>query len=419
MADTFYVQTELAPIFAIERLAPNPTCADEYNILRTLGGATQTTLQQGLFGTPANSPYVVAPACWALFNGPGSGKKVNVHTITITETQARTATATTNRLNTQRVTAIEGGDDITPVGLDSTNGAIPAQVLLRENVGAITVTGGVLRTVLDLPQLNPTRAVCYPTWRLPGGMDRVLGVGGVDAVQGQVLREGQGLAIQATGGVAKENVPLAVVAVIDIAGATYWVRSRLQTSSFAAQMAILNGSGSGVVVEVLGVYVAEVATDEIAFNRRFGLETISGLTPNSRGDNIDVVSMDSTNAALPSQIAVVEKAGCLQIGGDGARDNATHPRFNENVLRRLVTAPLGVGPGLACAVPVGQRLQRQFVLGEDYAFVLRPGEGVGLFLRQLGSGYGWGYQLQCRFSVEDLVETIIAPVLGSTIVRAS
>lgn len=418
MADTYYVQTELAPIACFEQLQPQPALLGEYEVLRTVGGATLTTLGPGLLGFPNNGPYVVGCANFALFNGIGSGKLVNVQSITITETQGRTASATTNRLGVQRITGLAGGDDVTPVALDTNNAAIPAAVLIREYVGSVTTTGTVLRTILDLPQLNPTRAVAFPSWRLPGTADRVYGVGTVDALQGQVLREGEGLAIFTSGNVAKENFPLAVVVTIRIGAENYWIRTRLATSSMGAMLAIFNGAGSGVVVEVLNVAASEIATDEQGFLRRFQLETISGVTPNSAGDRIDPVPMDSANAALPSQILCAEKAGCLQHNGDGVNlDNSPH-RHDDNVLRRLVSAPFGVSAGLSCAVPVGQRMQRQFIMSEDRPFVLRENEGIALFQRQLGSGQGWGYQLQCRFSVEDVPGQAIAPVVGSTIVRA-
>ena len=420
MADTYYVQTELAPIACFEQLQPQPALLDEYEVVRGVGGATLTTLGPGLLGFPANGPYVVGCANFALFNGLGSGKLVNVQSITITETQGRTTTATTNRLGVQRITALAGGDDVTPVSLDSDNAPIPAEVLIREYVGSVTTTGGVLRTILDLPQLNPTRAVAFPSWRLPGTADRVYGVGTVDTLQGQVLREGEGLAVFTSGDVAKENFPLAVVVTLRIGTENYWIRTRLSTSSMGAMLAIFNGSGSGVVVEVLNVSASEISTDEAGFLRRFQLETISGITPNSAGDRIDPVSMDSANAALPSQILAAEKAGCLQQSGDGIAIDGTPHRHDENVLRRLVSAPIGVSAGLACAVPVGQRVQRQFIMSEDRPFVLRENEGIALFQRQLGSGQGWGYQLQCRFSVEDgPLSGVIAPVIGSTVVRAA
>lgn len=419
MPDTFYVQTELAPIACFEQLAPAPSLLGEIEVTRTIAAASAALLLPGLLGYPSNQPYIVGAANFALMNGAGSGKLVNVHSITITETQGRTATATTNRLGVQRITALAGGDDVTPVPLDSDNAAVPSAVLLREYVGSVTTTGGVLRTILDLPQLNPTRAIAFPPWRLPGTADRVYGVGGVDSVQGQVLREGDGVALFTSGGVAKENFPLAVVAIIKIGTECYWLRTRLSTSSMGAMLAIFNGVGSGVVVELLTVNVTEVATDEQGFLRRFQIETIRGMSPNSAGDRIDVVPMDSANATLPSQIVAAEKAGCLQVSGDGMDIDGTPHRHNEDVLRRLVSAPFGVGPGLSCPIPMGQRLQRQFVMHDDTPFVLRPGEGIGLFQRQLGSGQGWGYQLQCRFSVSDVVETIIAPVVGSAIVRAA
>jgi len=402
MADTFAFSDDLAFIADLNQLPPNPSLKDEE-------GITTAALLPTLGGFPGG-PCVVAAAPWALYNSARSGKLVRLLSLSLTEFQARTATATSNRLNTIRTSAQSGGIAVASIKLDTAAADLPSQVLIAEGPD-ITTAGAVLRTALDLPQLNPTRAVAYPPWRTPGTADRIYAQAGAD-VQGQVLREGQGLAVFATGRVAKENWPLAVVVVFTVGADTYMLRSRVTTGSMDCAIGLFNGSGSGVVITVRGVYATEVATDEQLL-RRFQLEPISGLRG---GVSLDTVTGLDSTAALPSSILCVEKAGCLQESAD-AIDPPARPC--ENVLRRLVCPSFGASPGIAntCLFPGAQR--RVFDQNSDSPIVLREGEGVALFQRQVQTGWAFGYHISGLFTVEDATTQGIVPVIGGGLVRAA
>ena len=410
MADTFSVSLALRPLADTAQLPPNPALNDE-------GGITTAALLPTLGGNPG-VPCVVNSPAFALFNEVGSGKLVNVLEIDLLETQGRTTTATSFAFGFERCSAMTGGDDVEVTKFDSDDADLPSQVLVREVIGAYTTAGGTIRKVRDMPQLNPTRAVAFPPWRTPTSWtnDRVYGASNVD-VQGQVLREGQGFVAMTTAGTGKEPFPVAVIVIFSIGSATYMARTRGSADTFPAFLGIFNGVGSGVVITVNQILVAEVMTDDTPI-RRYQLETISGIKAPER---VDVVSLDS-GVSLPSGIVVADKASALQASADAVDAPA---RTNEHVLRRLVMADAGASPGLATPFTNWPRSaigrSRIFSQHSDGPLVLREGEGIALYQRQTNTGLCFGYQLSVLFSVEDgpASGAVIAPVIGSTIVRAA
>lgn len=405
MADTFHTTVSLLPLSELYQLPPNPSLIDE-------SGVTTAALLPTLGGNPG-APVVVGSSPFAIFNAKGSSRVVRVLSIEILETQGRTTTATNFAFGVERCSAMTGGDDIDVLKMDSNASDLPSQVLVREVVGEYTPVGATLRKMLDLPQLNATRATVYPPWRgaaSSGTNDRLYGASNAD-VQGQVLREGEGLVAMTTAGTGKEPFPLAVCVLFSVGTDTYMARSRGSADTFPAFVGIFNGSGSGVVITINQIWVAELTTDETTL-RRYQLEPISGIRTI---DRLDVVSLDSTNTALPAGVVVSRKAACHQASADFPGISS---RTDENVLRRLVRPDAGAGPGLATPFFRPPSLGRKiFDQNSDSPLVLREGEGVALFQRQLNSGRAFGYQLSCLFTVELLSGQQISPVFGSSIVR--
>lgn len=390
MAATYWIGERLvSPVATLERLPMgNP------------GSLLATGLPgpEAQMGFPSNMPYVEHGAWWALYNAAGSGKKISVKEVAVTPLQSRTSSAVSN-YTVNRVTAVSGGVDAAVTPLDSNNAAIPAQVLFRINCD-ITTTGAVLRTITDFPQLNPTRAVPYPVWRVQnGGNSEILMQSGTD-VQGQVLREGQGLSFATTGSVSRENYSMAMSCMFTIGSATYVVRETIQTGAFPSLFAIFNGVGSGVVITVRKILFAEIGSDEVTL-RRMTLESISGLHPNSYGIPADIIPFDSTNSALPAAVRSVLKAGVLQMGNDAGMGGI---RRNQSFLRRQVGAIMGVGPGLATGPNLGgNALSNHYCRIWHGDFVLNQGEGVAIFQKDDTSTYGNGFWLNVLLTVEDVV----------------
>lgn len=404
MAETYHVTLGLTPLAELVQLPPNPAIVGEE-------GITTAALLPTLGGNPG-LPCVVNSAPFALFNSEGTNKLVNILEIDLLETQGRTATATNFAFGFERCSAMTGGDDIEVTKLDSNSSSLPSQVLVRKVIGAYTTTGGTIRKVLDLPQLNATRAAAFPPWRSPTAWtnDRVYGASNAD-VQGQVLREGEGFVAMTTTGTGKGPFPLAVIVLFSIGAATYMAHTQGSADTFPAFLGIFNGSGSGVVITINQVLVAEVMTDDTPL-RRFQLETISGI---KAPDLLEAVALDSSNAALPAGIVVAQKAACFQASSDCV---VLPSRTDEHVLRRLVRPDVGASPGLTTPFTAPQHISRHvFSQHSDGPLVLRSGEGIALYQRQTYSGLAFGYQLSVLFSVEDDPGQAISPVIGSTIVR--
>lgn len=393
-ASSYYTATEVTYAPTIERLP-----ADGYDTINRPGVLMNGVAEAG--GLPGNQPVLEHRAMWALYNGIGSGKKITVASVYMTPLQGRTTTAA-QLWGVQRLSAMSGGEDISDAvePLDTNNAAIPAQVLFRDGCSA-TLTGAALRRLTDLPLLNATRATMLPCWRDPALNSEVLATQkGLTDVQGQVLREGQGLGILTTGGVSRENSVLAVQVFFNIGAASYMLRRLVQTGVWDALIGIFNGAGSGVVIDVRSVSVTEVATDEVATLRRYELGTISGMHPNSTGFPLAITPMDSASGALPSQIVSALRPAVIQIGKDSG---LAVPRPNNAALRRMVSAVLGKSAGLAAL------LDSPRMMGEVFSsdatpgngFVLREGQGIALFQKDDFSSWGSGYWVTCSMLVDD------------------
>jgi hypothetical protein len=412
MAETFYVATEITYAPTLERLPMDPNPDGDIQTSIALG-------QQLSPGNLSNQPYVEHSAMWALYNGAGSGRKITIANLVVNPLQGRTGTAA-QAWGIQRLSAMSGGEDVSSEvsPLDTNNSPIPSQVLFRDGP-SVTTTGGVLRRTLDLPFLNATRAYAFPTYRNAGYNDSLVSTQRtLTDCQGQVLREGEGLGILTTGATGRENYVLAIQAFITISGQTYMFRKLVQTSAWDAMLGIFNGVGSGVVVTVRDINVAEVATDATTALRRYELGTISGMHPNSKGKRLTPAKLDSTSNDLPDQIVAALRPGVIQIG----KDSGLLPtRPNNYPLRRWNSAVNGVGPGVACLIQ-GQRFLGEvadFSSAIGTGFVLNEGEGIAVFQKESFDSWGSGYWLTCSFYVETVGGQQISPVIGSSIIRGA
>lgn len=385
--DTFVVGERLAsPVATLERLPgnnPNSLLATGLPGLEAQGGV------------PSNVPYLQHGAWWALFNGAGSNRVVTVKELQLVPLQSRTSSAVSN-YTTQRITSLTGGIDVTPIPLDTNNASLSSLILTRINCDIAASANSTLRITPDVPLLNATRAVTYPTWHSPTSGNAEVYTRVNTDVQGIVLRENEGLSILSTGGVSRENYALAVSVVFTVSSESFIVREIVQTGAMPSLFALFNSTGSGKVVTVEHILVTEVASDETTL-RRITLETISGIHPNSFGTPSNLIPLDSTTAALPTQIRCCQRPGALQMSADAV--NAV--RDDRNFLRRQVGATMGVGPGLATGPNVGGN-----AITPDYCriwrgdMILREGEGIALFQKDDTSSYGNGYWLYALVTVD-------------------
>lgn len=164
-------------------------------------------------------------------------------------------------MSIRRITALSGGDSITPIRMDTADAALPAQVLIRNNPDSVTATD-VFRRIADAPAYSQQASNTQFSSRTYGGSMVThqkshfadIWRGGESAdVEPIILREGQGLAIFQDEYGTQHSMQTAAVVTNTATGATYICRSldmstdrRLGEPNFG----IFNGSGSGVVLAV-------------------------------------------------------------------------------------------------------------------------------------------------------------------------
>lgn len=416
MASTYIVSTNLN----------DSVCAQER--LQVYQDPTNGAIDPTLVGFPNQESVVEAAAAFALWNGKGSNITVKIVDLSLNEVQGRTGAAVL--WDMVRISAVSGGLDEVVIPLDSGGTAFPSGISVLRRVN-FTQSGGSFRRTSDLPQLNPTRAVTPGAFRLHGGGPFSQGTGGVlssgfSDVQPIVLREGEGMAFVVANNAGNVNWPIEICVWMDVGGETYMTRRVGHPESFGAALAVFNNSGSGVVVSILRVVTSELMTDQnVAVPLRFTLETISGIGKNSGSDAMTPTPMDSANAALPSEIVVESPSAVLQLNKDSLLASSVSQRDDSFPLRRLAKVSFGISPGLASSLlalqALGSSASCNSVFGGvwDQGFVLRPGEGIGLFQRDLSGGYGQGYWLRVVFTVEPTVEQYAGSALNGSVVRGT
>jgi hypothetical protein len=232
-------------------------------------------------------------------------------------------------LSIKRITALTGGDQLTPVKLDTGATALPAQVLIRNDPDSVTATD-IFRRIADAPAYSNTIANTQLSSRTYGGSmmthqkahlaDIWRGGESID-VEPIILREGQGIGIfQDTYG-SQHSMQTAAVITNTATNATYICRStdlstdrRLDEATFA----IFNGSGSGVVLAVK-LWVLPMDGDAV-LTPALRLCRVSGI--GQGGDTVTPIRPD-TSKTIPSALEI--KSGPLQpvISGEWQADYYT------------------------------------------------------------------------------------------------
>jgi hypothetical protein len=430
MADTFYVGCQLvAPVATVERLAPDPVGGGS----RTGNVGTSTWASAEMASTGGS--YVEHGSWYALYNAKGSGKVIRLRHIGLTVLQSRTATGTTAiNYNIFRTNADGGGYPLDATPMDSAATVLPAQVKVSA-YSRVTTTGATFRRWAAQPYLS--LAAAFPVTAMRRGS---IGRSSMDlgrlwnvkdsACQGIVLREGEGIGVlTSTAGTARENWPLEVVVYLSDGTNTFVVREVVALGTWPAALQVFNGSGSGVVLTILDIKITETNTYGVSSLTRLELNTISGMHINSMGKAEVPVPMDSSNAALPSQIMSARHAGVFQAHSSSfAVTSGLLARGNENPVRRTAATPFGISPGLASSITAfhqGPSMEAMRLFGSSsggdggiQSMRLREGEGIALMQTLDTDGWGAGYWLDVIFLVEDAVSTPKIPSINGGAVRA-
>lgn len=232
-------------------------------------------------------------------------------------------------LSIRRITALSGGDQVTPILLDTADAALPSQVLVRNNPDSATATD-VFRRIADAPAYSSTVANTQFSSRTYGGSmvthqkghyaDIWRGGESVD-VEPIILREGQGIAILQDAYGTQHSMQTAAVITNTATGATYICRStdlstdrRLNEATFG----IFNGTGSGVVLAVK-LWVLPMDGDAVVLPQ-LRLCRIAGVALG--GDTVTPIRPD-TSKSVPSALQIVSGSFQPRISGEWQPDYYT------------------------------------------------------------------------------------------------
>lgn len=316
-------------------------------------------------------PYLEHVAPLALFNPTGSGKIVRVRRADVMPLMAQTTT-TPGNYDLYRITAHTGTDDaIAAMKLDSNNAALPAAVVLARRPATVTTSGSQWDGASAIPLANDTRALSYAFAATPWAKR----LRRRDAVTGQVqhctLREGEGIAVSMNavcGLVYRFMVALTVRVAATGACHTYTFPV---TPTGLPIFSLLNGSGSGVVLEVCELTYQAIGTDVLP---QIALEPIDGI---GDGDTLTPVSHDST-ASLG---AVIVRHNCkilMRGAKSGALISVPHEQWQ-------VSVGFGSGPGLANRTSDLPYFRKNQPYAGELDIVLREGEGLAITYKNAGS----------------------------------
>ena len=138
----------------------------------------------------------------SIFNGSGSGKVVRVQKLfCILNLSVTTAiTGVVNRFDVRRTTAQSAGTTLTPTAQDTTNTAIPAQILIATNA-TVTNSSILMPNMILLEEPTVTQAITVAQFM----QFQNLLVEGPET-QEYVLRETQGLTVHQPGTAAVGNL---------------------------------------------------------------------------------------------------------------------------------------------------------------------------------------------------------------------
>jgi hypothetical protein len=232
-------------------------------------------------------------------------------------------------LSIRRITAVSGGDQLTPTKMDTSGASLPAQVLVRNNPDSVTATD-FFRRLADAPAYSLTASNSQFSSRTYGGSMVThqkshfadIFRGGESAnVEPIILREGEGVGLFQDAYGTQHSMQTAAVVTNISTGATYICRSTdLSTDRRIGEavLAIFNGTGSGVVLAVrLWVFPQD---GEAVLTPGLRLCRIAGVALG--GDTVTPIRPD-TSKSVPSALQVVSGSFQPVIAGEWQADYYT------------------------------------------------------------------------------------------------
>lgn len=301
-------------------------------------------------------------------------------------------------LTVDRISALSGGEDVTPSKHDTNSADLPAEVLIRSIPDSVTITDA-FRRFGDCPTFNSILAgSCFgrvqsaSTGSARTQRDDIFRFPTSSSVERVILREGEGLAICED----VFSVPHAGAAGFCVrettSGACYNIRSRdvrRRGAPDLAHIAIFNGTGSGVVLEIFHVQYPEEGEAIIPTIR---IAKVSG-----QEDGVDATSsilQFDTEVPVPSEISAVVGPFRAKLAGEdngvvidwhtrhGIDGHSIAKQQDIGVFRRMTYPVPSTDAGSALLYSIASSLIWQ--AGGDMGIKIRPGEGFALLAGRAG-----------------------------------
>lgn len=214
---------------------------------------------------------------------------------------------TNGRMTFDRISAYSGGTEIASAKFDTSAGSMPSQVKLMGFPDSVTESGGCRRAIGDCSSFGYLTSISFQTMmRAPGVCDgaesgrnaeghNVLHKGDDSNLQAVVLREGEGLAcIKRAFGIPQAHTWSFTVRISGTAKTYRYSARNLGSPRLVNQpiWALFNGSGSGVVLEVMVVNHVDLGESNIPKMRIVRSGGICGI-----GEGVAVTPIKHDTAA--------------------------------------------------------------------------------------------------------------------------
>lgn len=306
-------------------------------------------------------------------------------------------------LSIYRVSAVTGGDSITPIQMDTADASLPAQVSVVNNPNTVTISD-LFRRINDCPNFSTQVATMLGSRTYGGSMvthqkahfaDVWRGGESVD-VEPIILRAGEGIALVQEQFGLPHSMIVAAVVTNTATGASYVCRSTdvgTDRTIGGALFAIMNGSGSGVTLAVKLMFLP--MDGEATLTPPLRLCRMDGLA--LTGDAVTPISSDTSKTA-PSSLKVSSGPMQIRLPGEWQSDYyTTHGnafvgagagvaawlRYNLDaaVFTRKTYTNLFPDVGIGSAIGMQSSTMHDALMFEadsGYGIIVKPGQGLAL-----------------------------------------
>jgi hypothetical protein len=416
--------------------------ADTWRVrtLRTQHADSTLFGSDGLFGIVNNSANSVIGIRSISIQSPSG--------LTGVDTPTTVLNSGIGRYRLFRISGMSGGGDIvSSVKFDLDDANLPAEVVCRSKPDTVTESGE-LRFVGDLPGISTAMAALNGGWssHIPAtrrvNTSDIFNANAATGTTKIVLREGEGVAIIEAETQSVSHLQMGAIAIRNVStGALYtYFQPEMNTRESGANpaLAVFNGVGSGVVLEVVHVNLFDLGMADI-LNTLYSLCRICKLNrfdTATDGVALTPIPHDTDNASLPSGIDIrknfkmypqtvnQEQYNTLNLFDISANAQQTvstpvtvarvTESYRSGFLRSFFRDPFADVIPVRCELSVGRTV---LVYGGgstgNQVLKLRPKQGLGV-------GYGWSpdplglnnhmsytthtynnMDISCEFTVED------------------